>query len=454
MVSMDRNERLSHFISKLTWQDIPFDAQRQAKLCLTDALATTLSGTVTRISQIAAEYAAKVWGANEATILGYGLRSTAAGAAFANGYAANAFDSDDVGKYTKGHPGAQIFPTALAVTEKTGKSGAEMLTAMVIGYEIAHRTARCWHDHHEIYQACGSWGSVANAAVAAHLMELDPKEIYNALGIAEYHAPNLPMMRDIDHPTMVKHGIGWGAFTGITAAELASRGFTGIPSILSFPKYEAWVDDISAHYIMAEPGGVLFKEYCCCGWAHAALDAVQVLVRHHDIKPHEITNIQVNGFHEMVRLGSDLPSTTEEAQFNLAWPLTMLILDGQVGPQQMLKERLRDEKAIELMRKIKLVESQKYTELAHLMNAGDPSGKYVCDVEIFLNDGRSYNSGPHSGGIDFSQTWDETRVEEKFHWLTSHTLTNAQIEKTLSLVKRFEYITNVSTLTDLLDKSC
>ena len=63
-------------------------------------------------------------------------------------------------------------------------------------------------------------------------MGLDQETIKNALGIAEYHAPNLPMMRDIDHPSMVKHGIGWGAMNGIVSAQLAERGFTGVPSIL------------------------------------------------------------------------------------------------------------------------------------------------------------------------------------------------------------------------------
>jgi len=83
-----------------------------------------------------------------------------------------------------------------------------------------------WHDHHAIYQACGSWGSVACAAVACHLLRLPQEQIKHALGIAEYHAPKLPMMWDIDHPAMVKHGIGWGAMNGIVSAQpqLLSQG--------------------------------------------------------------------------------------------------------------------------------------------------------------------------------------------------------------------------------------
>ena len=77
------------------------------------------------------------------------------------------------------------------------------------------------------------------------------EQIGHALGIADYHAPNLPMMRDIDHPAMVKHGIGWGTMTGITAAQLAARGFTGVPSLFGQEEYAGWVADIGQHFVMA-----------------------------------------------------------------------------------------------------------------------------------------------------------------------------------------------------------
>ena len=273
---------------------------------------------------------------DEATILATGQRASAAGAAFANGNAANGFDSDDIGQYTRGHPGAQIFPVALAVAEKLHLSGREFLTGMVVGYEIAHRAGRCWHDDHSVYQACGSWGAVADAAIAAHLMGLDEPQIWQALGIADYHAPNLPMLRDVVTPGMVKHGIGWAAMSGIMAAELARAGFTGIPSILGFDKYRDWVSDIGAHYIMVD--GAIFKEYASCGWGHAGLDAVRFLRERHAFHTEEIEHIRVEAFHEMVLLGAKPPANTEEAQFNTGWAMTMLLLDGQVGPQQMVED--------------------------------------------------------------------------------------------------------------------
>ena len=71
-----------------------------------------------------------------------------------------------------------------------------------------------------------------SSATAARLMDLDTQTIQQALGIAEYHAPNLPMERDLIDPAMVKHGHGGAVMTGIIAAEVAERGFTGIPGLL------------------------------------------------------------------------------------------------------------------------------------------------------------------------------------------------------------------------------
>ena len=254
-----------------------------------------------------------------------GMRASMAGAAFANANAANGLDLDDSARYAYGHAGAQIFPAALAVAEALDRSGAELLTALVVGYEIAHRIGRCWHASRDVYQACGSWGSVACASVAANLMRLTPEQAGHALGIAEYHAGNLPMMRDVDDPGMVKHGIGWGALTGVTAAGLAARGYTGIPTLLAFPEYQAWATDIGQNYLMAE--GVAWKpaRYACCGWAHAGVEGARRLVQEHVIILDDIARIVVAGSKSTVRLGTRSrppprkPNSTRRGRWPRCW---------------------------------------------------------------------------------------------------------------------------------------
>ena len=444
---MDGNDLVADFITGLTWERLPAAVQHKLRLILLDALGATLAGTLTPVSRITAGYAAETWPGEQATILLQGRRASAIGAAFANGYAANGLDIDDCGIYTKGHPGAQIFPTALALAESLGLGGAEMLAAMAAGYEVAHRAARIWHATHEVYQACGSWGSVACAAVAANLYRLTSAQTCHALGIAEYYAPNLPMMRDIDHPAMVKHGIGWGAMTGITAAQLARSGFTGIPSLFGQERFLDWVSDIGRQYILVD--GVIFKEYAACAWGHTAFDAARQLVREHGIAPADIAHIRIDGFHETVRLGTALPTTTEQAQFSVAWPLAALLLDGELGPEQMLESRFGDERVRDLASRVELLESDEFSELYRQFVVGAPGGRYLSAVTITLHDGRAFSSGPVEGGINYPQGWNAGQVERKFRRLVRYAAAGdgAYVDRLVDLVWHFDQVPDVHELT-------
>ncbi len=444
----DGNDLVAEFIYETTWDSLPSEVRHKARQTLLDALGATISGTLTPVSRITADYATTAFRGDDATILLHGARATAAGAAFANGYAANGIDIDDCAKFTRGHPGAQLFPAALAVAEGLGASGKEMLTAMVVGYEIAHRTARCWHDHHNVYQACGSWGSVACAAVAAKLMGLDKETVKNALGIAEYHAPNLPMMRDIDHPAMVKHGIGWGAMNGIVSAELAACGFTGIPSILGFEEYHNWVATVGSEYIMVD--GVSFKRWSSCAWGHPAMFATLKLMDENEFQPEAITYLKVFTFHEGWRLSQRQPESTEEALFSIKWPLATLLLDGLVGPDQVLERRFNDETVRALVDKIEIIQDPKVERMYRLFCTtvdDHPDARFTSRVEIGLDDGRVLQSG----SVDREDIrFDDAGLEEKFRWVTRYVLDEARIDQLVRMAWEFDGLDSVQGLTQLL----
>ena len=448
---MDANELTAQFVTETRWETLPAEVQEKARMCLLDNLGATLAGTLTRVSQICADYAQVTWPSERATILLHGKSASAVGAAFANAAAANGIDTDDGLQYAWGHGGAQIFPAALAVAEARDLDGARFLAGMVVGYEVAHRFGRCWHDDHDVYQACGSWGSVASAATAANLMDLNADQAWHALGISDYQAPNLPMMRDIDDPAMVKHGIAWGAMTGVTSAELAARGFTGIPSLLGKEKYRDWTSDIGENYLMVNGVRWKMKKYACCGWAHAGVEGARELVLEHRIELDDIEQIIVEAFHETARLGTRLPTTTEEAQFNLAWPVAAMLVDGEIGPNQMLERRLSDPQIQNLARRIEIVESEELNELCRLHAKGDPRGRFASIVAIKLKDGREYNSGMKDGGMNYSGPhWTRDMMEDKFRWVAGHVLETNQIDELLDMAWHFEEIENVSQLTQKL----
>jgi 2-methylcitrate dehydratase PrpD len=448
---MDGNELAARFIGDTEWDDLPEAVQHKVKMCLVDIVAAIVGGVLTPVSDIAAAYAPVAWPGDEATILLHDRRSGAAGAAFANANTANALDCDDGGSYTRGHQGAQVFPVALAVCEKLGLSGSAMLAAAVVGYEISHRFGRAWHHHQRpVYQADGSWGSVACAATAANLMGLDVEAIRHALGIAEYHAPNLPMERDLVAPAMVKHGHGWGAMTGIVAAELAERGLTGIPGLFGFPEYQDWVSTLGDEYIMLR--GVDFKKYCSCGWTHHALAGIQKLQREHEWDVGQIASVRVEGHHWTAVLHTTHPATTEEAQFSVRWVAAAYLVDGEVGPDQVLEPRLDDPAINALVDRITLVESEELDALYRPAFEGREGGLSASRVVIHLEDGRTLDSGVVSNACRIAASGDEARLEEKFRGLTGFVLGERRIDDLLEMLWHFDAVEDVHELTSLLRK--
>ncbi|MFW6116380.1 MAG: MmgE/PrpD family protein [bacterium] len=440
---------VASFIASTSWVGLADAVKQKIRMALLDTLGAAVAGTQTRIAAITSDYAAETWSGNESTLLLGGKRASRVGASFANSYAANALDIDDNGQYMKGHPGSQVVSTALAVGEAVGSDGSQALTAMVVGYEVAHRMARCWHDHHSIYAACGSWGSVACAAVTAKLADLGVEEVINALGVAEYHAPHVPIMRDVSNPAMVKHGHGWGAATGIIAAELASRGFTGIPSLFAAAKYSDWVEGIGREFLMVD--GVTWKQYACCAWAHPAIKAAKAVVDRYNVCLSDIRRIAIEAPDEAVQLGTMLPTTTEEAQFNLAWPVAAMLVDGEVGPRQVLEQRLDDEEIRQLAKRVEAVESKELTQRYSDLVGDDSTGKYGSAVRITLRDGTELASGIVEEEYTYPQRgWDWKRVEDKFRWLSEPVLGKRRVAQAIEIVSEFERVGNVRELTEVL----
>lgn len=440
---MNGNEKASVFIKEVNWDTLSAEVRKQALMCLLDNLGVTMAGTLAPISRIAAGYAAENWCGSAATILVHNLKASAPGAAFANASAANALDLDDDAIYTRGHPGAQLFPAALAVAEKTGANGKELLEALVVGYEVSIRAGRCWHDLHEIYQSCGSWGSLGCAAAAAHLLKLDLTQISNALGIAEYHSPNAPMIRDIYNPTMVKHAISWGAMNGVTSALLAQKGYTGMPSLLGMDKYKDWVSDLGEVYWMAD--WVFHKEWASCAWGHAAGVAALKLLDEHNLEPSQIKAVRVKTFEEAVSLYQRYPSTTEEAQFSVKWPLACLIIDRELGPDQVLEKRFSDPQVRAMFDKIEMIVDPEVNKLYEEMKEMDL--RMHSAVEITMQDGKIFDSGIVERGAD---RYSDEDMEKKFRKLAAFVTKPDAIDKLVDLVRNFDRVKSMHELTELI----
>lgn len=310
------------FIGDLRWEELPQRVRNHSALVLADLVASALPGRDAPTSRIAAEAAADLYAGDDALSWFDGTRLSTPGAAFANAVMANSLDFDDGHRLTKGHPGAIIIPAAVAVGQRVGCELSELMTAIVVGYEVGIRAGIVQHAHRPQYHSTGSWGAVGAAAAAAHLLRLTPEQTRHALGLAEYHAPISLIMRSVDDPQMTKDGIGWGAHVGVTSALLAQRGFTAVhPEFLTVGEFgtlrQSWaIEDV---YV---------KPYPCCRWAQSAI-AAALSIRREIEDARLIEQVEIRTFLAAAALSDRRPATTEEAQYNLIWPVSAALQHGR-----------------------------------------------------------------------------------------------------------------------------
>ena len=155
-----------------------------------------------------------------------GTKVSPAGAAMAGAFTIDSIDAHDGTTPCKGHAGSAIFPSMIAMAQATdkdidGKCFAEILA---LAYEISYRAGLVQHETCRDYHTSGAWTAVGVASAGVRLLGGNREQIRQAAGIGEYHGPRSQMMRCIDHPSMVRDGVGWGAPSGVTAAYLALRG--------------------------------------------------------------------------------------------------------------------------------------------------------------------------------------------------------------------------------------
>jgi 2-methylcitrate dehydratase PrpD len=146
------------------------------------------------------------------------------------------------------------------------------------------------------------------------------------------------------------------------------------------------------------------------------------------------------------------PTTTEEAQFSVKWPLAAYLVDGEVGPDQILEPRFGDAVISALVDKIELVESEEFDDLYRPSFEGGDEGYSPGRVLIRFEDDRALDSGVVSDSCRIKARGDEERLERKFRWLTGYVLEQDRIDRLLDMLWHFEEVSDVRELTALLRK--
>ncbi len=434
---------VAQFIHETTWDDLPESVRHQARRCLLDTLGAGISGRATALSQIIHDFAAAVFAGEGAHLWLDGRQVSPPGAALANGMTIDSLDIHDGHCLTKGHAGAAVVPSLLAaigMRRPAAESGQDLLTALVIGYEIALRAGMALHASACDYHTSGAWNALGSAAVVARQLGMDSGKTEHALGIAEYHGPRSQMMRCIDHPTMVKDGSGWGAMAGVSAALLAQAGFTGAPAltVVSDEVKDIWHNLGAGWQFTAQ----YFKPHAVCRWAQPSIEAALALQQNHRLMPEQVQQIRVFTFHEAVRLSCRCPRSTEEAQYSLPFPLAAALVFGRLGVSELSGHSLTNPAVLNLSNCVKLIEYESFSERF-------PAKRYAR-VEIQTRDGEIFDSGEVESNWEATSPPTDQALREKFRWMAGEQLTAERAADLEQMVWRCEELSDVDRLLALI----
>ncbi|WP_250510609.1 MmgE/PrpD family protein [Caballeronia sp. GACF4] len=399
----------SRFTRTLGFDMLPAAVVRDAQRRILDLLGVAAAGTSTRLSTIAREHALDCFAAGRtpARMLFDGRIVSAPGAAFAGATTIDSLDGHDGHALTKGHAGVTVLPALLAMTERApGMSGREFIVQTVLGYEIGTRAGIALHATSREYHTSGAWNALAAAAIASRALGFDIPATRHALGIAEYHGPRSDMMRCIDHPTMLKDGSGWGALAGISAALLASRGYTGAPATTVERDAPACWSDLGDRWLILEQ---YVKPYPVCRWAHPAIAAALAVRALDGFDAANIERVEIETFHEATRLWSALPRTTEEAQYGVLFPVAVALAHGRVDAGTIGDSGLADPAACALLPRLVAKEHAAFS-------AAFPAERWAR-VTVELRDGRRLDSGPMQASGDLARPMTPDAERDKFREL-------------------------------------
>jgi 2-methylcitrate dehydratase PrpD len=163
------------------------------------------------------------------------------------------------------------------------------------------------------------------------------------------------------------------------------------------------------------------------------------MVREHQLVPDQIDRIRVRTFEAATRLPNGHPRDTEEAQYNLAFPVAAALLDGEVGPVQVLPPRLHAPDLLSLLDRIS-------TEVAPEFEAEFPA-KAPAEVVVETTDGQLFRSGRIEAPWEPPDTLPtDGELENKFRWLVEPVLGAAKCLELVSLIWTFEKQPDAITL--------
>lgn len=329
---------LAEYAASTRHQDLPEEVMERTKRIVLDEMCCAVLGRELDAGRLAHDYVLSLGGRQESAVLGAGARVPAPAAALANGTAGHA-DEFDGAHVTGGHPGAVVVHAAVATAEAAGASGADLLTAVALGYDIGTRLVsagggsaglrRRHRLHSDFLHAFGA------AAASARLLGLDSSGHRHAAAMASGQSIGLSALMDERRHISKAFANGQAAYAGAAAARMAALGFEGNDSIFEAANgvLDAWGTEDGAEILVDGLGrdfavmGSNFKFYSAGYPIHAPVEAALLLLDREQLTIADISHVTV----AMNAHTADIVDRRTMPTINLRTMLATAMVHGGLG---------------------------------------------------------------------------------------------------------------------------
>ena len=335
--------QLARFAAELQYSDIPEAVVQKTEDLWIDWFGSAVAGHNARpVASITRFALAMGPQQGPSEVIGpQGATSSPYLAAMANAAASHVAEQDDVHNGSVFHPAAVVFPPAVAVAQALGKSGKELLTACVAGYEVGIRVGEfLGRSHYKIFHTTGTAGTLAAAAAVGHLLGLNAAQMLHAFGSAGTQSAGLwEFLRTAADSKQLHTAHAAGA--GLMAAYLAKDGFTGAADIFCGPQGMAagmstdsnpakLVDGLGSRWATAETS---FKWHASCRHTHPAADALLQVMRDNQLKASDIAKVVTHVHQGAIDVLGPVvdPSTVHQSKFSMGTVLALAARFGFAG---------------------------------------------------------------------------------------------------------------------------
>jgi 2-methylcitrate dehydratase PrpD len=449
---------LARNVLSVSFENIHPVSVRGAKERVIDVLGCVIAGANATGCASIKDLLMQWGGKKESTILVHGGRLPAHHAAMMNSIMARSLDFEPVGPYvdgknTPGHVSGTTVPTAIAAAEQKGMSGKDLLTALILGDDLAARlNAASGFSLDQGWDCVGTVNKFGATAIAGRLAKLDERQMVNAFGIVVNQLGGT-MQTFFDGVHAFKLLQGLSAWAGIFSVALAEKGLTGDadPLFSRYGYFPVYCKSYEPKILTKSLGKAFyadntFKPYPCCRANHASIDGALELLHGKKIGPEDVEEIFVEIPAQEYDFAVGQPFRIRQvpqidASFSLQYCIADAFLRGSVRVEHFSENAVKDPRIARMIKKIRL------------KRATDP-GKFLASrIMVKTKKGTKYETKiAIPKGDDAFTPLTAAEKKEKFmnNVAYSKTVPAQRAEKALRLLDRLEEIDKVAEITRLL----